>query len=105
MSNRELDRGDRGIYRASKVTPNPGPRAEQIEPERRGEYYRYHVGKFWIVEEVRDDGMLVLVTRRGKKREVAADDPRLRRPSWSENLLWNRKFPKVVADVIEADSE
>jgi hypothetical protein len=49
--------------------------------------------------------MLVLVTRRGKRREVAADDPRLRRPSWSENLLWNRKFPKVVADVIEADSE
>ena len=82
MSNRELDRGDRVIYRASKVTPNPGPRAEQIAPERRGEYYRYYVDKFWIVEEVRDDGMLVLVTRRGKRREVSADDPRLRRPSW-----------------------
>jgi hypothetical protein len=98
MSTPRFRRGDRVIFRRGKVTPRPGPRAERIEAEPRGEYYHYDVDKFWIVEQVRDDGTLVLLTRRGKRHEVAADNPRLRRANWWERIWWIRKFPKLVQD-------
>ena len=82
MAKPRFSPGEQVIYRRFKYTSCPSPRATHVIPSPRGEHYAYHVDKFWIVEEVRDDGMLVLVTRRGKRREVAADDPRLRRPSW-----------------------
>jgi hypothetical protein len=80
------------------VTPRPGPRAERIEAEPRGEYYHYVVDKFWIVQEAREDGTLILLTRRGKQHEVASDDPRLKRANWWKRFWWNQKFPKLDQD-------
>jgi hypothetical protein len=56
------------------------------------------------VEQVRDDGTLVLLTRRGKRHEVAPDDPRLRRANWWERIWWNKKFPRLVRNHVEEES-
>lgn len=93
MLRRPLQPGDLVIFRMSKHTTHPGPRAEDIIPEPRGDFYQYEVDKFWAVDRILDDGQLLLVTRRGKQHRVAADNPRLRRPSWWERLRYGRRFP------------
>ena len=62
--------GDHVVYRMKKFTVRPGPRAKQIQPAEHGDFYDYIVDKFWIVEEVLNDGRLILRTRRGKKHIV-----------------------------------
>ena len=80
----EFAPGDWVIYRKSKRSPVPGPRAKQIAPSVHGDDYGYVVDKFWIVQEVLPDGRLRLRTRRGKDHQIAPDDPNLRRPRWWE---------------------
>lgn len=84
--------GDRVIFRASKRSTHPGPRARHVRPELSGEGYQYEVDKFWAVREVRGRE-LVLVTRRGKLRVVDGDDPALHRANWWERLLYGDRFP------------
>jgi hypothetical protein len=86
--------GEPVIYRVSKWSTRPGPRAQSIRPARAGDYYRYVVEKFWIVEQVRSDGMLVLRTRRGKDRVVPPDAAALRRPSLWERWWYRRRVPR-----------
>lgn len=81
------------VYLKTKRSPNPGPRAAHVQPTPHGEEYVYVVDKFWVVTEVRDEGQLVLRTRRGKQHIVAADDPQLRPMRWWEKLLWQHKIP------------
>ena len=76
--------GDWVVYRKTKHSTTPGPRAMQVKPSAGGEEYAYQVDKFWVVAEVRDE-LLVLETRRGKQHEVSPNDPNLRRPN-----LWER---------------
>ncbi|MEX2025984.1 MAG: hypothetical protein WEH44_01765 [Pirellulaceae bacterium] len=85
--------GDRIIYVAEKHSGHPGPRAEAIQPETHGEGYWYQVKKFWTVLEVLPEGQLKVLTRRGKQRQVASDDPRLRPARWWEKLLYSSRFP------------
>ena len=85
--------GDRVIYVAEKHSGHPGPRAEAIQPETHGEGYWYQVKKFWTVLEVLPEGQLKVLTRRGKQRQVAPDDPRLRPARWWEKLLYSSRFP------------
>ncbi len=87
--------GDWVVYQVTKQTTHPGPRAHAIRPSLRGELYSYAVDKLWVVSEVRSDGQLVLVTRRGKQHVVAASDPLLRRPSLWERWLWRNRFPRL----------
>jgi len=87
-------RGDPVIFRMPKHTAHPGPRAAEVQPEPMGEFYTYVVDKFWVVDEVRGQ-KLVLRTRRGKRHEVASDDPRLRRPSFWERLKYHWRFPAL----------
>ena len=47
------------------------------------------------VAEVRDDGQLVVVTRRGKRYVLAKDDPNLRRPTLWERLRYWARFPRA----------
>ena len=89
-------RGSPVIYRMTKRTGCPGPRAREIQPDPLGECYSYIVEKFWSVAAVREDGQLVLVTRRGKEHVVVPDDPRLREPAWWERLMYHRRFPRVA---------
>ncbi len=88
--------GDAVIYRMEKHTTCPGPRAQNVRPELKGDYYRYVVDKFWCVAEVLSDGRLRLVTRRGKQHIVDCNDPHLRRPSWWEALIYRRRFPMTM---------
>ncbi|MDX1946987.1 MAG: hypothetical protein SFU86_16410 [Pirellulaceae bacterium] len=87
--------GDRVVYRTTKHSAHPGPRAEAVQPERNGEGYSYDVKKYWVVVEVRTDGTLTVVTRRGKQRSVPAADPRLRPARWWENVFLASRFPQT----------
>lgn len=91
----ELKPGDPVIYRVSKTSTDPGPRAQQVYPAEHGDWYSYQVDKFWAVSDIQPDGTLVLVTRRGKQHTVTANDPRLRPASWWERWLYRNRFPAV----------
>jgi hypothetical protein len=95
--------GDWVIYRKTKFSTHPGPRAHNVNPARNGEQYAYTVDKFWIVSEVLDDGDLLVQTRRGKAHRVSADDPDLHRARWWERLLFRRRFTSVLHGEGEPD--
>jgi hypothetical protein len=87
--------GDPVIYRATKHSAHPGPRAQEVTAETYGEGYSYVVDKFWVVAETRPDGQVVLKTRRGKTHRLSADDPRLRPARWWERLWFRDRFPSL----------
>ena len=95
--------GDPVIFRVSKLSTNPGPRAEAIAPAPRGEFYSYEVDKYWVVAEARPDGKVLLRTRRGKERVLDAGNPRLRRAHWWERLLYRRRFPRLTEPQPQAE--
>ena len=77
------------MYAKQKHSAAPGRRAREVDAAAKGESYSYVVDKFLLVKAVRDDGQVVLMTRRGKEYSVDADDPNLRRASlWQ--LWWHR---------------
>ncbi|HEX5103079.1 MAG TPA: hypothetical protein VFV87_04670 [Pirellulaceae bacterium] len=94
--------GDRVVYTATKHSSHPGPRAEAVEPERHGEGYSYHVKKYWLVLDVRADGTLVVVTRRGKQRVIPTSDGHLRPARWWETFFLRSRFPQ--REEIQADN-
>lgn len=85
--------GDPVIFCVSKISTEPGPRAEDVYPAAHGDTYSYLVPKFWRVESLNPDGNLVLVTRRGKRHTVAPNDPRLRAASLWERWAYGHRFP------------
>ena len=87
--------GDRVVYSKDKVSVAPGPRATEVSPAPKGDEYSYLVDKYWVVKEVRDDGSLCLLTRRGKEHIIPADDVRLRRPNLWERLTKASRFPAL----------
>lgn len=90
----EYKPGDPVIFRVTKESVDPGPRAVQVSPAQSGETYSYTVDKFWTVREV-NQNMVHLVTRRGKQRTVRKDDFRLRQARWWERWLYADRFPKL----------
>ena len=88
-------RGGRVIFRKSKHSTVPGPRAKDIHPSPHGEDYAYYVEKFWTVAETRPGGEIVVQTRRGKRHVLRPDDPALRRATWWERLLFGNQFPTL----------
>jgi hypothetical protein len=91
----EYKPGDPVIFRVTKQSTDPGPRAVDVHPAQSGETYSYQVDKFWTVSEVLNDNVLNLVTRRGKQRSVSKDDLRLRHARWWERWLYADRFPKL----------
>jgi len=91
---RDFRPGDWVIYRVFKHSAHPGRRARAISANERGEFYSYVIDKQWTVREVRDDGRIVVTTRRGKQRLVSAEDESLRRPSLWERWRLRDRFPK-----------
>lgn len=96
LSNR-FKQGDWVIYRKTKFTPHPGPRAQDIHPAPGGDDYTYSVDKFWTVAEVLDDGRLVLKTRRGKTHTISPNDPLLRKAGLIERFVYRSRFPQIDA--------
>ncbi|WP_092048365.1 hypothetical protein [Planctomicrobium piriforme] len=90
--------GDPVIYRMTKHSVRPGPRAKSISPCQNGDEYKYLVDKFWVVDQVLEDGRLRLRTRRGKTRVIPANDRNLRTPAWWETLLYRNQFPPAQVD-------
>ncbi|QDS90380.1 hypothetical protein EC9_45880 [Rosistilla ulvae] len=91
----KLKRGDWVIYRKQKSSTSPGARATDVHPTAGGDTYHYLVDKFWVVDEVLDGQQVRLRTRRGKQNTITADDPRLRRASWWERLLYRSRFRNI----------
>jgi hypothetical protein len=84
--------GDWVIYRKQKVSVHPGRHARDIHPAPNGDSYTYCVPKLYRVVAVQP-ARVVVRTRRGRHRILAAGDPGLRRAHWWEwLLLWDR-FP------------
>ncbi len=94
--------GDYVIYRKTKFSSQPGPRATDVRPSPNGDNYSYIVDKFWVVQHVADDGTLTLQTRRGKTHCVAPDDPLLRRANFFERWRYRDRF--TFSEAIEDDS-
>ena len=90
----EFKPGDPVIFRVTKQSTDPGPRAVDVHPAQAGDTYSYQVDKFWTVREVSADNVQ-LVTRRGKQRSVAKNDLRLRPARWWERWLYADRFPKL----------
>lgn len=84
--------GDWVVYRKTKHSVHPGPRASNVSPARHGDGYSYTVDKFWTVREITADGSLLLETRRGKRHVVRPDDPCLRRAGLLHRLLYRSRF-------------
>jgi hypothetical protein len=81
------------IYRKQKLSVHPGPRAEDIHPAPNGDTYTYCVAKFYRVIAVQPDQSILVRTRRGRQRTLAAADAALRRAHWWERLLFASRFP------------
>ena len=81
------------VYLLPKHSTRPGPRAKNLRPAQHGETYTYEVEKYWIVQDARSDGTLVLRTRTGKTRIVTQADPHLRPATWWERLRLRKRFP------------
>ncbi len=93
---KKFDVGDWVIYRITKGSAHPGPRAKDVYPAPKGEGYRYHVDKFWVVTEVCEGGKVRVRTRRGKEHVVSEDDPLLRRANWWDRLWHRSRFPQLA---------
>jgi hypothetical protein len=87
--------GDWAVYRKSKVSTSPGPRATNVVASQKGDSYTYIVDKFWIVEELLPAGELRMRTARGKTHVIRQDDPCLRRPSLIQRMMWRNRFRHV----------
>jgi hypothetical protein len=88
--------GDCVIYRKQKFSVHPGPRARDIHPAPNGDFYTYSVPKLYRVVSV-EPTQVVVRTRRGRQRTLAAGDPGLRRAHWWEWLLLRDRFPTLAA--------
>lgn len=104
MGQRPFRRGDQVIYRISKQSIHPGPRARDVSPSRHGDLYSYTVEKFWLVAEVEEErGTLRLVTRKGKAHHVDLHDPNIRHANWWERWWYACRFPSPES--VAAESE
>lgn len=87
--------GDFIIYRKSKVSNSPGPRAKNVSPAKSGDSYGYTVDKYWVVKEVLATGDLVVRTARGKEHTLSPDDLALRKPYLWERWFFRARFRKL----------
>ena len=97
VSRNGIQTGDWVIYRKTKFSTHPGPRAQNVLPAENGDEYVYTVDKFWIVAEVRNDGSLLLKTRRGKEHIFPAGRLNLRKANWWERRRYRDRF-EAIAD-------
>lgn len=88
--------GDQVVYRKSKRSTAPGPRAKNIQPASHGEDYGYSVDKYWRVAQIKDNAVIV-VTRKGKVHELSTDDRSLRPARWWERIFLGGRFPSDEA--------
>lgn len=87
--------GDRVVYAKDKHSGSPGQRAQDVSASAKGDGYTYIVEKYWIIKQIREDGSLILQTRRGKEHVISPNDPSLRAASFWEKLFLGKRFPQL----------
>lgn len=87
--------GDPVVYRVSKHSENSGRRARNVGAAPRGEYDTCEADRFWTVVGIRDDGRVILRTRRGEEHTVDLNDQRLRHATVWERLFFHNRFPPM----------
>ncbi len=90
--------GECVIYRKSKFSTHPGLRACCVWATPNGDLYSYYVEKYYRVIAVEPGNKVIVLTRRGRRRTLSADDPTLRRPRWWQRLLFRHRFPAVAGE-------
>jgi hypothetical protein len=91
--------GDWAVYRKSKQSTSPGPRAANVFASEKGESYTYVVDKFWVVESILAGERLQLRTAKGKTRVIEMADPGLRKPSLLERLMLRHRFREAEGTI------
>ena len=84
--------GDWVVFRKTKFSRQPGPRATHVQPAPNGDQYAYTVDKFWVVHELLPGNRVRLITRTGKIHVHDADDLRLRHARLWERMIWRDRF-------------
>ena len=97
--------GDWVVYRKSKHSPHPGPRAANVSPARSGDLYAYTVDKFWVVREVLADGSVVVETRKQKRHVVSPGDPCLRKANLWQRWRFRNRFQAIVGGQAQAERD
>lgn len=87
--------GDSVVYRVTKYSNHPGPRAQRVQPLAKGENYSYAVDKYWVVAAIEAEGQLRLRTRTGKEHLVDPADRNLRHANWWERTFKRDRFPEL----------
>jgi hypothetical protein len=96
VGRRHFRAGDCVVFRSLKHTTRPGRRAKDVHATENGDYYDYFIDKCWVVVDVRDDGQLLLRTRRGKSRVMKSDDANLRHATIWDRLRYRRRFAELT---------
>lgn len=94
----EFKTGDPVVYRKTKYSSHPGPRARNVSPSRHGDAYAYCVDKLWLVVKLKSPDRIEVITRRGKRRELSVEDPNLRPATWLDRLRYWGRFPRLDCD-------
>lgn len=104
MRSNQFQIGDKVVLTLDKFGVSPGRRAKNVSPSPHGELYTYQVDKYWLVTEVRNDGNLVVKTRRGKVHTISTSDPRLRKANWLERWFFAKRFPALETNESSSSS-
>ena len=96
--------GDCVVYRKTKHSTHPGPRARSINPNPNGDEYTYLVDKYWVVEDVLSDEQVVLRTRRGKRHTISVDSVNPRKANIWERFWHRSRFETVLDDVVYGEN-
>lgn len=98
----KFQKGDWIVFRKTKFSEHPTPRAIEVTPSQQGDGYSYVVEKYWVVVDVLEDGDLVVCTRRGKRHSIKPDEYQVRKAN-----LWDRFFRRErfleTSEVAESD--
>lgn len=103
MKSSDLQPGDWVIYRKTKFSTHPGPRASNVAPAEHGDSYVYTVDKFWLVDKV-NEGTVTLRTRKGKRHVVDLPDPNLRKANWLERWWYRSRFESLARSPAPPDN-
>lgn len=90
-----FESGDIVVYRVTKYSNHPGPRAQGVKALPKGENYCYAVDKYWVVATVEQNGHLRLRTRTGKEHLVDPRDRNLRHANIWERWFKRDRFPEI----------
>lgn len=96
--------GQRVVFAKDKFGERPGERARDVVGTQKGDSYSYIVEKYWVIDEIQENGKLLLRTRRGKLHLIDQEHPGLRLPTWWEKLFLSGRFPPKQSEVPPGES-